>query len=285
MRLKEVLRDKFTEEELKLVPTSFEVIGSKGKSVAIVEIPEELKSKEGLIAEAIMKMQKSVKSVLKKVSGRKGDFRLREFELIGGEADTEVVHKEYGYVLKLDPQKVYFSSREATERQRIAEQVKKNEKVLVMFSGIAPIPIAIAKKQPEVEKIYAIELNPEAHKYAEENVRINKLSHKIVLINGDVRDVARKYFGMFDRVIMPLPFGAESFIDIAVECLKKEGGIIHFYCQGEGKDVYSSALKTIKENTEKLNREVKILDKRRVLQHAPDKWKVCIDFKAGEKNG
>ncbi|MEM7821844.1 MAG: class I SAM-dependent methyltransferase family protein [Candidatus Aenigmatarchaeota archaeon] len=251
---------------------SFDLIGSKEKAVAIVEIKE---GDEKALAEEIMKRNKNVKSVLKKVSGRKGELRLREYKLIAGDANTEVIHKEYGYLLKLDPQKVYFSPREATERQRIAKQVKAGERVLVMFSGIGVIPIAIAKKQPEVEKIYGIELNEDAHKYAEENVRINKLSHKIFLIHGDVREVAKKYFGKFDRVVMPLPFGAGNFLDIAINCLKKEGGIIHFYSvEDEG----SKVLNEIESFVKKIGKKIKVLNIKKVSAYAPRKWKVCIDF-------
>jgi len=276
--LKEILKDKLSEEELKLVPRSLGFIGSKEKTVAIVGIPEELEDKEKLIAEGIMQLQKNVKSVLKKVSERKGKLRLREFKLIAGDGNTEVVHKEHGHELKLDPQKVYFSPREATERQRIAEQVKPNETVMVMFSGIAPFCIAIAKKQPEVNKIYAVELNEIAHGYAVENVRINKVGHKIVLIQGDVREVCKKYYGKCDRVVMPLPMGAESFLDIAINCLKEEG-VIHFYSWGKEEDLFSNALKQIEENVKKLDKKFEVLNKKKVLQYSPGKWKVCIDFK------
>jgi len=274
--LKDILKEKVSEKELELVPRSFEVIGSKEKSVAVVEIPEELEAKEKIIAEGIMQLHKSVKSVLKKSSERRGKLRLREYKLVAGDKNTEVLHKEHGYLLKVDPQKTYFSTREATERQKIAEQVKPNETVMAMFSGIAPFAIAIAKKQ-EVNKIYAVELNKNAHKYAEENVRINKLAHKIVLIQGDVKEVCKKYFGKCDRVIMPLPLGAESFLDVATKCLKQEGGIIHFYNWGEGKDPFEKAVKLIEKNCKKFE----ILDKRIVLPYAPRKYKVCIDVKMG----
>ena len=257
--------------------TAFDLIGSKEKAVAIVEMEEG--EDEKAVAEKIMKFNKNVKSILKKISEIKGEFRTRGYKLIAGNENTEVVHREYGYLLKLDPRKVYFSPREATERQRIAEQVKAKETVLVMFSGIAVVPIAIAKKQPEVEKVHGIEINPDAHKYAEENVRINKLAHKIALVKGDVREVARKYFGKFDRVVMPLPLGAESFLDVAVNCLKKKGGVIHFYNLGREEDLYSSAVKLIEESVEKMNGKIKVLNKRKILPYAPGKWKICIDFK------
>jgi len=257
---------------------SFDVIGSKEKAVAIVEIPEELKQKEKSIAESIMQLNKNVKSVLKKVSERKDELRLRKYELIAGDTNTEVVHKEYGYLLKLDPKKAYFSPREGTERQRITEQVKPNETVLVMFSGIGVIPIAIVKKKTEVYKIYGIEINPSAYHYAVENVRVNKLGHKIVLIRGDVSNVCKKFKEKFDRIVMPLPFGAESFLDIAINCLK-ENGIIHFYNWGKEGNLFSNALKLIEENTKKLNKNFEILGRRKVLAYAPRKWKICMEFK------
>src|SRR3990170_506355 len=262
--LKEILKGKLPAEELELVPSSFDVIGSKEKAVAIVEIPEELKHKEKMIAEAIMEMQKSVKSVLKKTSERKGDTRIREFELIAGDANTEVIHKENGHLLKLDSQKVYFSSREATERRRIAGQVKPGETVLVMFSGIAPFPIEIAKSQPDVDRIYGIELNEAAHNYGIENVRMNKIAHKIVLIQGDAREVCQRFFDKCDRVLMPLPLGAENFLDVAIKCLK-EKGIVHFYNWGREDDLYTNALNLIENATKEMDVKFEVLSKRKVL--------------------
>ena len=54
--------------------SSFDIIGSREKTVAIVEISDELIEKEKEIAKEIMKRHKNVKSVLKKVSERKGEF-------------------------------------------------------------------------------------------------------------------------------------------------------------------------------------------------------------------
>jgi tRNA (guanine37-N1)-methyltransferase len=254
---------------------SFEIVGNREKAVAIVEIPEGMNEKK--IAEEIMKKHKNVKSVLKKISGRKGELRLRDYELIAGDENTEVLHKEYGYFLKLDPKEVYFSPREARERQRIAEQVKPGERVLVMFSGVAPIAIAIAKKQPDVEKIYCIEINEKAHEYAKENVKKNKLSHKIFLICGDVEQEAKKLNLRFDRIVMPLPFGAKSFLETAFNCLK-ENGVIHFYSVGEEKDLFSNGLKEIDATAKKMNKKIKILNMRKILPFSPRRWKVCIEF-------
>jgi tRNA (guanine37-N1)-methyltransferase len=274
--LKELLKNELAEKELEIAPNSFEVIGSKEKSVAIVEIPDELESKKELIAEKIMQMHKNVKSVLKKVSERKGEFRTREFELIAGSEDTEVLHKEYGYVLRVDPQIVYFSEKEGSERQRIAAQVKPNETVMLMFAGICSYGIAIAKKQPLIEKIIAIELNPQAVEYIKENARINRVVDKIIAIEGDVKKEAERFYGKCNRVIMPLPLAASEYLEEAIKCLQ-EKGVIHFYTLIE-KENFSSAEQAIEEVCKKMNKKYKILNEHKVTEYSPKKNKICIDF-------
>ena len=153
---------------------SFEIVGNREKAVAIIESTGNIK-KDKEIARKIIEKSKNVSSVLAKLSKRKGRLRKREYKVIRGNRNTEVIHKEHGYLIKVDPQATYFSSRELTERQRVAQQVKKKEKILVMFSGVAPFIISIKKKQPSTN-VYGIELNTKAHEYAVENIRLNKLT-------------------------------------------------------------------------------------------------------------
>ncbi len=278
LKLKEVLKDLLTPEELALVPRSYDIIGSREKAVAIVEIPEGLEGKEELVAKAIMSLHKNVKSVLAKASERRGIYRTRELRLIAGDPDTEVVHKEHGCLFKLDPRKVYFSPREATERLRIAKRVKPGEKVLVMFSGVCPYPIMIAKKQPLVEKVIGVEINPDAHRYALENVKLNKVEGKVLPILGDVRDVCPKLGEKFDRVVMPLPKGAHEYLDVAIPRVKK-GGVLHFYHWAREDDLFSEAEGLVVEEAERMGRKATVLERRKVLPYAPRVWKVRVDFR------
>ena len=170
--IKAYLLDRVPDDLINHVPSSFDILGSKGDSVAIIEIPEELGEYHDVIAEAVQHVHRSVKSVLLKKSERHGDFRLRDLELLSGDPNTEVIHKESGCRFKIDPRLTYFSTRESTERERIIEQITGPEDVLVMFSGIGPFPICIAKKRPDVMAV-AIELNPDAHRYCLENIRLN----------------------------------------------------------------------------------------------------------------
>ena len=270
--LKQLLKDKLTKKELSLLSASYDLIGSKGNLIAIVGIPDDLKNKQKIIAETIAKQNKSITSILKKASERKGRYRLRKLTLIYGKKDTEVLYKEYGCMFKLDPRKVYFSPRELTERQRIANLVKANEKILVMFSGIAPFPIVIAKKHPKVE-IYAIELNPIANKYAKENIKLNKITN-VVLLQGDVKKIFFKI--KFDRIIMPLPKDAYEYLEIALNRIKNKGVIHLYYWANEAE--FEKAKKFVKEEAKKFNKKIKIIKIKKVLPYSPGIWKICLDI-------
>ena len=257
--------------------SSYDIIGSREKAVAIVEIPDELKNKEKEIAEEILKRHKNVKSVLKKISSRKGTFRTRKYEFLLGDKNTEVIHIEHGCKLKLDPQKVYFSSREGTERLRISGIVKPKEIVMVMFAGIGPYSIMIAKKQPKVKKIISIEINPIAVEYMKENIRLNRVGDKVIPLLGDVKEGCKEWFGKCDRVIMPLPQDAWNFFDIAYKCLKKKGGFIHLYTIEKENIVEDETKKTINTLKKKINRKIKFKI-RKVLPYSPRTNKYCIDL-------
>ncbi|MEM7828576.1 MAG: class I SAM-dependent methyltransferase family protein [Candidatus Aenigmatarchaeota archaeon] len=277
VKLRDILKERMSEEELKYVPTSFDIIGSAKKAVAIVDIKPEVEKKAEEIAWAIMKLHSNVKTVLQKLSERQMMYRLREFKIIAGEPDTEVLHKEHGFLIKVDPQRAYFSPRESTERQRVAEQTKAGERILVMFSGVCPYAIAIAKRQPKVKEIIAVDANPDAHKYAEENIRINKLGHKITAICGDVKDVCPG-LGKFDRIIMPLAKDAWRYLDIAMSCLKKNG-IVHFYAVAPEENLFGEPERFAKEMAKRLKIKIKVLKKKKVLPWGSRKWKVCLDIK------
>ena len=248
---------------------AYDIIGDKEKSVALIGISAKNPKKT---AKEIMKRHKAVKSVLQKLAERKDTYRLYPCKLLGGDKNTEVIHKEHNYLIKVDPQRVYFSPREGTERQRIAKMVKSGEKILVMFSGAAPYAIAIGKKHPDCE-IICIEINVKGIEYSEKNVRLNKL-HNIKNICADVRDV--RNLGKFDRIIMPLVERAIEYLDQAFLHSKK-GTIIHLY--GLSKDGFKDLEEKVKEKAEIFNIKYKIVKRQKVLPYAPRVLKVRLDIK------
>jgi tRNA (guanine37-N1)-methyltransferase len=271
-KLKRLVKGYIYLDRIKRLPSSYDMIGH----VAIIEVSKELQKHKKTIAKALMETNKKIETVLEKQSERKGKYRTRKYKVLAGKKKTETVHKEYGCTFKLDPTKVYFSPRELTERQRIAEQVKPRETVMVMFSGIAPYAIQIAKRQPKVRKVLSIEISPIAHKYAVENIRINKVSDKVVAIKGDVSDVCKRWFRKCNRVLMPLPTESHNFLELATKCTKKNG-MIHFYSisKDDGFLDLRNMIKQILRN----KKNYRIMKIKKVLPYAPRQWKVCADIK------
>jgi tRNA (guanine37-N1)-methyltransferase len=257
------------------VTKSFDIYGSKQKAVAVVEIPNELRDVEREVAEALMRVNKNVSSVLAKESARTGDYRIRELRLIAGDPDTEVLHRESGCVFRLDPATVYFSPRESRERDRLAETVGDGEDILVMFSGIGPLPIRITKRHPNID-VTAVELNPVAHNYCIENIHLNRVSDRVQAIEGDVREVCPGLGEAFDRVMMPLPRGAYKFLEVAVPLLK-DGGVVHLFHWASQEDPFSEAEKLIAEASTVYGRLAEFTDHVRVSQYSPGTWKVRVD--------
>jgi len=243
-------------------------------NIAILEIPKELEKKEKLIANEVLKTNKSIKTVLKK-GKHEGVFRTQKLEHLAGEKTKEAEYKENNVILKLDVEEVYFSPRLSNERKRIYKLIKKPEDVLVMFSGCAPYVCVIAKNT-KAKHVYGVEINPTAHNYALQNILLNKLNNTGVFL-GDVRSIVPRLNKKFDRILMPLPKTAADYLDVALKASKK-GAIIHFYdFQKEGEE--DKSVEKIKKACKSAKKKCKILEIIKCGQHAPREFRVCVDFK------
>ncbi len=271
--LKEYLKGKLNEKELNLVRRGFDLVGD----IAQLEIPPELEPKEKVIADAIMKLHKNVKVVVKKIGPTSGEERIRHVKVIAGENRTETVHIENGVRLKVDLNKVYFSPRLSTEHLRVTEQIKKDEIVFDLFAGVGPYTIPAAKK---AKKVVTIDINKHAIKYLKENAKLNKVEDKIDAYVGDCRKVVKKHRWKqkADRVIMNLPMRAWEFLDVAFY-LAKPNSVVHCYFFLPEEELYKGAIKKIKEAEKKYRRKTRILRKRKCGQFATRIWRVAVDFK------
>jgi tRNA (guanine37-N1)-methyltransferase len=274
----EVLEDKLPPHLLACLPRSIDFIGD----IAVLEIPEELEVYEQLIGEAIMKIFKRVRSVLVKSSGVTGIHRVRSYKVVAGSENTETIHKEYGCSYLLDPRKVYFSPRLSYEHYRVASQVVEGETVIDMFAGVGPFSILIAKLHRNVT-VYAIDINPDAVKYLEENIHMNKVEGKVIPILGDAGEVIRtKLRSIADRVIMNLPEKAVEYIDAACMALKPSGGVIHYYEFATGSYALEKSRANLIEAIGRTGRVVDaVLSSRIMKEVAPYKWQVAVDVKVG----
>ncbi len=262
------LENNFSDDELKLIPKSFDIIGD----IIILDVPESLLKKEKKLAEYFLKMHKNVKVITKKIGVHHGRFRTQDLKVIKGEKRKKTMCKENNVKLKLNVETSYFSPRLSAERKRIANLVKKDEIILVMFSGVAPYPIVLSKNT-EAKKIIGVELNPEAHKYALENLKLNKIKN-VELIKGDVHKIVPNMKIKFDRILMPLPKSAEEFLKIALKVSKK-GTVIHFYDIMNEEEIP----KKVKLKIKKYAPNSRILRIVKCGQYAPRVFRFCVDFK------
>ena len=210
-----------------------------------------------------------------KKSAIHGTTRIRDLELIAGEDNSVTVHKEHGVRLQLNVEEVYFSPRLATERKRVSDTVRENEKILDMFCGIGPFPIVIAKNNNA--DITAVDINSKAIEYLKKNIKLNKLQGTIRPIASDVNEIEFKE--KFDRIIMNLPGLAYTFLDLAMNLID-EDGIINYY---EFSDGYSQGIERLQDAARKKNKKVEIINTRKVKSSSPGMWHVSIDGKITSK--
>jgi tRNA (guanine37-N1)-methyltransferase len=223
--LKKYLNKSLETCQLEQFYSSYEVVGD----IAILRVHKSLENRIPEIADIIMTSNKHIKTILHQTSPVTSSFRIRKLRWIAGDKKTETIHKEYGCSFKLDLEKTYFSPRLHFERMRIAKQVKPHEVVINMFSGVGCFSILMAK-HVKPKKVFSIDINPEAIKYAQKNVKLNKVRHIVESLEGDAKLlIETKLQNIADRVLMPLPEKAFEYLKYAVSALKRNGGDIHYY--------------------------------------------------------
>lgn len=242
---------------------SFEVIGD----IAVVAGAYDVR-----VGEAILEAHKSVKTVLVPTTPVEGEFRVRHYAVLCGEARTTTLYREHGFVYAMDLDKVYFSPRLSTERKRVADQVGDQELVLDMFAGVGPFAIPIAKRA-----LYtiAVDKNPDAIEYLRKNIALNRAT-RIEAVNLDARDVRTPQPP--DRIVMNLPHTAQAFLDVAFRLIGT-GGIIHYYDIRPESEIFDAAVKTIRQKATESGCLVDIVNKRIVRSYAPHEYNIALDVR------
>jgi len=271
-----VLQDKLPPHLLASLPHAIDFIGT----IAVVEIPPKLNNYKRVVGEAILAMNRRLRTVLAKASPVCGIYRVRAFEVIAGVEETETVHKEYDCIFHVDLAKAYFSPRLSHEHDRISSQIGNMEIIIDMFAGVGPFSILIAKRHKNAQ-VYAIDINPDAVDYLKRNIIENNVEKNVVPILGDARQIIEERFlGVSNRVIMNLPEKAIEYVDAACKALKPEDGILHFYTFESEPKPLESASERLTEAVKQTQRNLeKILLTRLVRATSPFVWQVAVDAK------
>jgi len=281
---------------------SFSVLGN----IAIVNFLDNIKSGDKKkFANKILRESKAVTTVLEKSGNFKGRLRKMKTKHLAGEKTKEVLYKENGCVFRFNIDTTYFSPRLSNERKEVAGKIKKGENVLVMFAGVAPFSIVIAKNS-KVAKVFSNEINREANKYAKLNVERNKLKDKIELVPGDIKRVVKKWrkesrfssdcnkkiahrnregrlsegnhrCPRTDVIIMPRPQLKDTFLKEAFKLSKKKTRIYYYdFCKVGEEDL---VVEKIKAEAKKSKKKIKILKVKKAGEIAPYKIRVRVDFR------
>ena len=290
-------------------PRAFDILGN----IAIVKFPREFKhSDKKKYARELMQKNNSVKTVLEKEGRIKGRLRKPTTKWLAGKKTKEVLYRENNCVFRFNIDKTYFSPRLSNERKEIASEIKKGETVLVMFAGVSPFPIVIAKNS-SAGKIYSNEINREANKYAKLNIQLNRVKDKVELIPGDIKRVAEEitksrppapnfvnrktaeqlnrinrgaktnyeqsesnFPKKFGTIVMPRPQLKDTFLKQAFK-LSKKGTRIYYYdfCKS---DKIQGVVEKIKKEALLSKKRIKILKTKKAGEIAPYKIRVRVDF-------
>ena len=246
-------------------------------NIALVKFPKEFKlANKKKFASKLMKTNSSVKTVLEKSGKFKGRLRKMQTKWIAGEKNKEALYKENGCVFRFNIDTTYFSSRLSNERKEIASKIKKKDKVLVMFAGVGPYSIVIAKNSKSTQ-VFSNELNREANKYGKLNIELNKVGKKVQLIPGDIKKVAPKLKQKFSVIVMPRPQLKDSFLKQAFMLSKKGTRIFYYdFCKIEDKE---KVIEKIKQEARKAKKKIKITNIKHAGEIAPYKVRLRVDFR------
>jgi len=217
---------------------------------------EEEKKQKAL---AMLAEKPNVKTVLEKLDKVHGRLRTINTRFIAGVKKLETVYKENNSFFKLNIETCYFSPRLANERLEIANLIKKGKKnssVIVMFAGVAPFSVAIAKNS-KPKRLVSLELGKECSKYALENVKKNKVDKIVEVIQGDVKKIIPKIKKeKFDFVVMPRPNLKDTFFKEGLMVSKKGTKIIYYGFSPESKK--EAMVKQLESEAKKLKRKIKV---------------------------
>jgi tRNA (guanine37-N1)-methyltransferase len=154
-------------------------------------------------------------------------------ELLAGEEDYVVLHKEGNLSFQFDIRLVYWCSRLQSERKRMLKKLKEKEVFCDAFCGVGPMAIQAAKKGL---RVLANDLNPNCYEFINNNIKLNKVGKNITTFNMDAREFIRScinqskfykdeeenYHNKFpvdlriNHIYMNLPKDALEFLDVFI---------------------------------------------------------------------
>ena len=222
---------------LKSLPNGFEIVGK----IAHMNLRDQYLKYKYFIGQLILDKNPSLSTVINKVGKIDNVYRTYEMEILAGEENYNVEHKEGNVKFQFDLRKTYWSSRLQNERDRVLKLLEKNQVLCDAFCGVGPLALRACKKGVQV---YANDLNPDAYEYLNNNIKLNKLNkgnYVIKTYNMDAREFIKSLVNLskynkdededngdkifpedlhIDHFYMNLPKDAIEFMDVFIGLFK-----------------------------------------------------------------
>lgn len=224
LKFKDFLAENLREVPRSQLPSRARIIDE----IALIRISEEVEPWVNEIGRLTLQYYPRVRAVYRWI-GVEGVERRPIIQHIAGESIRIVEHKEYGWRLRLDVERLMLCLGNSYERLRLARIISSDEIIIDMFAGVGQftIPMAVTRKP---RRIYAIEINPEAYKYLKDNIILNNVQDIVEPILGDCKlIVGERIREVADRIVMGYFGGTIEAVPQALKGLKLSGGIIHFH--------------------------------------------------------
>jgi tRNA wybutosine-synthesizing protein 2 len=244
-----------------LLPRRIRILGH----VAILWLNPQIVKFKKLIGETTLEYNDKIRSVIRRTDAIAGPYRQPAMELIAGSQKTETVFRENKVIFHIDLMKVMFSVGNKAERLHMS-QLGFDEFVIDMFAGIGQLslPMAVHAK-PRV--IHAIEWNPDAYHYLQQNIQANKVSEIYIPHFGDTRQITPR-IGKADRIIMGLIQGTDVYLEQGVQSLRS-GGMLHVHEIGPKEKMETELLIKLEKVAASNTRRVEIVNTRMIKTYSP----------------
>jgi tRNA wybutosine-synthesizing protein 3 len=199
--------------------------------------------------------------------------------LLGGSGEVEIY--DFGVKFWLDVTKVMFSSGNVTERHRIGDIDMSGEIIVDAFAGIGYYTLPMLVRS-NAEHVYACEINPNSIQALQNGAKLNKVSNRLTILEGDNLSTMKQVYSKADRVHLGILPSSEKSWQSAINCLKSSGGILHIHMNVEEEkiDVFVTyCIDSIAKLAKQLGREgiVSVEHVEKVKWYAPRIRHIVID--------
>lgn len=209
--------------------------------VLLLRLPPELAPYGPMLGEA-WRQELGVGAVLNHHGPIGGELRHPCVELLSGNGtETEVV--EHGTRWRLDAARLMFAAGNRTERLRFARLVRPGERVADLFAGIGYFTIPAARARSDA-RFVAVEKDPVAFGYLEENLSLNNVASRVTAILGDNREVTLEARS-FDRVLLGYLPSSLPWLNRALVLLDRRGGKLHVHLVVDARQSLRHALEAV----------------------------------------